>query len=409
MDIDTAALAARLTGSLLRPGDPDFDDVCSGYQQHDPHRPDVVVLPATPADVVTAVRFAAERQLPVAVQASGHGRGAGLDGGVLISTRDLTALDVDPATRTARAGAGVRWREVLDAAGAHGLAPLSGTSPGVGVVGYTLGGGTGWLGRRYGYAADHVVRVDLVTLDGALHEVTAESDPELFWALRGGGGSFGIVTAIEFELVDVPTVFGGSLTVDVAAQPDVLSRWRDWSADLPDAATTAISVLTMPDVVPVPELLRGRQLAAIQLAFVGTAEAGEQLVAPLRDLDPIKDTLREMVFSDSGEISEEPDRPHAYHSSDRLVAAVPDVAVAALLHVSSPDDTADAARSLQDATLARFDDAGVTLGTSLNFAYGPMSQDARRAAFDDGVVDRLAVVARRCDPDGRLRSNHPVR
>src|SRR5882724_5820921 len=179
-----------LAGPVLRPEDADYDRARSGFQTAYRHRPSVIVAATSAADVRAAVRYAAGAGLSVAVQ----------------------------ATR-------------------YGLAPLSGSSPGVGVVGYTLGGGLGVLGREYGYAADHVRAVELVTADGAPWRVTTESDPELFWALRGAGGNFGVVTALEMSLVPVTRLYGGGLYFDTALVPDVLAAYREWTATVPDGLT----------------------------------------------------------------------------------------------------------------------------------------------------------------------------
>lgn len=192
---------------------------------------------ASAADVAAAVRWAADRGLTVAVQATGHGLTGSLDGSVLITTGRLDTVVVDPAARTARVGAGVRWRQIIDAAAPHGLAPLSGSSSGVGVVGNTLGGGLGLLSRRYGFAADHVRRAELVTADGAIRTVDAGTDPELFWALRGGKGNLGIVTELELggPAVGRPRS-GAAARRQVSRRPDRRLRARARRRLIPDAA-----------------------------------------------------------------------------------------------------------------------------------------------------------------------------
>lgn len=199
-------------------------------------------------------------------------------------------------------------------------APLSGSSPGVGAVSYTLGGGVGLLARRYGFAADHVRRIDVVTADGELRRVTATDEPDLFWALRGGGGNFGVVTGLEIDLVPVERIFGGGLYFDVAEVPDVLDAWRRWTETVPEELTSAVAMLPFPDLPMVPEPLRGRHVAHIPISYLGSVPEGERLVEPLRDLGtPLRDTLGEMPYLESGKVFDEPDRPDAYRSVNLLL------------------------------------------------------------------------------------------
>jgi FAD/FMN-containing dehydrogenase len=197
-----------------------YDEARLGYQRLDPHRPEVIFDVTSTAEVQEAVNHSAAQGKRVAVQASGHGLTRGNNGGVLIATRNFNGVRVDAQQKTAWIEAGATWQQVIDATAPYGLAPLSGSFPGVGAISYTLGGGTGLMARRYGFAADHVRRIEVVTADGVRRN--AEDDPDLFWALRGGGGNFGVVTGIEVDLFDVPTLYGGSLYFDIAENPTVL-------------------------------------------------------------------------------------------------------------------------------------------------------------------------------------------
>jgi FAD/FMN-containing dehydrogenase len=190
----------------------------------------VIVAPEEPADVIAAVRFARKHELPVAAQGTGHGPIFGCNGGVLINNRRMKKIAIDRAeARIARVEAGVVWGELLDAAHPYGLAGLSGTSPDVGVVGYTLGGGTGWLARQYGYACDSVTAVEIVTGDGRLLRATEQEYPDLFWAVRGGGGSFGVVTALEFRLYPVSMVYGGIVVFPDRARVRGFRTYVEWT------------------------------------------------------------------------------------------------------------------------------------------------------------------------------------
>ncbi|HSU11167.1 MAG TPA: FAD-binding oxidoreductase, partial [Pseudonocardia sp.] len=208
---DTIALAAAVAGPVLVPGDPGFAEEVTGYNLAAVTAPAVVVGATSADDVAEAVRWAVATHRKVAVQATGHGLYADLGDTVLISTRRMDAVHVDPDTRTARVGAGARWRAVIDAAAPHGLAPLNGSSSTVGVVGYTTGGGLGPLSRSFGFAADHVRRLEIVTADGQVREVDPGRNADLFWAVRGGKGNLGIVTEIEFDLMPVARFYGGGI------------------------------------------------------------------------------------------------------------------------------------------------------------------------------------------------------
>ncbi|WP_439383813.1 FAD-binding oxidoreductase [Amycolatopsis lexingtonensis] len=316
----------------LRPGQDGYAEEVAGFQTAVPSAPAVVVPAESAEDVAAAVRYAAEHGLPVAVQATGHGLTAGTDG-VLISTRRMTGVEIDASARTARVEAGVRWGEVIQAAGAHGLAPLSGSSPDVGVVGYTLAGGFGLLARRYGRAADHVRALDVVTADGEVQRVEPGSD--LFWALRGGRDSFGVVTAMEFDLFPVGRLYGGSLYFGPDDVPAVLRAWRTWSAAAPDALTTSLAMVDYPDLPVLPAPLRGRHIAQIRVAYLG--EDGDELVAPLRAAAPVLlDTLKVMPFTESGSIAAEPRQPHGYHGTNATVSQLNDAMLDAVVEHAGP-------------------------------------------------------------------------
>jgi FAD/FMN-containing dehydrogenase len=199
----SAGLADQVAGPVLRPADEGYEDELSGFDLSVRQRPAVVVGATGAADVIAGVRHALDAGLAVGVQATGHGITVPADDALLITTRRAAAVRVDPFDRTAWVEAGATWNRVLHEAAPFGLAALAGAAPAVGVVSYTLGGGLGVFGRRYGFSADHVRRLDVVTADGALRRVTAQEHPDLFWALRGGGGNFGVITGMQIELVEL--------------------------------------------------------------------------------------------------------------------------------------------------------------------------------------------------------------
>ncbi|WP_267242158.1 FAD-binding oxidoreductase [Streptomyces sp. PR69] len=436
-------LAAGLKGEVFMPGDPEYTAECSGFNEIARHRPSLVVAARGTEDVSAAVRFAAEQDLPVGVQATGHGIAAPVRGGVLISTRRMNAVAVDPVARIARVEAGARWHQVIAAAAYHGLAPLNGSSHLVGVVGYTLGGGLGPLGRRYGYAADHVTRIEVVTADGTPRTVTAADDSGLFWALRGGKGNFGVVTALEFSLMPVSRLYGGGIYFPGELSPSLLRTWRRWTETVPETMTSSVALLRLPDVPAVPELLRGRLTAHLRISFIGPEEEGERLVQPLRDVGPcVLDTVGDMPYSAVADIHQDPAEPLPYHERNIVLRALEDDAVDRLMDLAGPGSSCtdlmvelrqlggalarppavpnavgnrDGAFTL--ATLSQPGSPDRVLGpmgrwgtgrTYLNFLAGPDTVGAARGCFDPAVYARLLRVKARHDPGNLFRIGHAL-
>jgi hypothetical protein len=331
------ALDRLLAGRAYRPGSPGFDATCAGFDLAAIPAPDVAVRAASEADVSIAVRFAARHSLPVAVRATGHGPIPGADGGVLIDTRAMSAVTVDPARRTATIGAGVTWAPVLTACAPLGLAPLCGSAPGVGAVSYTLGGGLGPIGRRYGYSADRVRRLRVVTASGEPQEVTADTEPELFWAIRGGGGNFGVTTELEIDLMPVPRLYGGGLFFPGQAAPELLAAFGRCTAVAPAELSLSLAFITFPDIDPVPAPLRGRFVAHLRVAYLGAQAEAEALIAPLRAVArPLADTVRPLPVSEIGSIHADPSAPQPVCCGSSILPRWDDAATAVLLgHVGA--------------------------------------------------------------------------
>ncbi|MGW5661151.1 FAD-binding oxidoreductase [Streptomyces sp. NPDC003758] len=428
---------------LLRPGDAGYDDELAGFQTGFTQRPSVIAAVRSTADVVAAVRYAAAEELPVGVQATGHGLPGGYEGGLLITTRRLDGLAVDPEARTVRVQAGVRWGQVVAAAEPYGLAPLNGSAPGVGAVSYTLGGGLGILAREFGYAADHVRWLEVVTADGELRRVTPESDPDLYWALLGAGQNFGIVTELEIGLVPVRTLYGGSLAfdgreVDPAA---VLRAYEAWTRTVPDSLTSSFAAVPYPDLPALPPHLCGRYLVSIRIAHTGAD--GERLTAPLREIGPVlSDSLREMPYAESHTIHSDPDFPHAYYGDSAVLRELDVERAGELLKRTGPEagqmcvvqvnhlggalarpapnavpyregrflvrlltvgDRERARAVLDPAFVLLADDR---LGRSLNFAFG--SGDRGAGLYDPETRKRLAGLKETYDPANLFRRNYGV-
>ncbi|GAB2844250.1 FAD-binding oxidoreductase [Streptomyces deserti] len=425
----------------LRPGDPGYDDELSGFQTGFAQRPELVVAAASAGDVVAAVRHAATGNLPIGVQATGHGTPGPSQGGVLVTTRRMDRVTVDPVARTARVQAGVRWGQVIAAAEPYGLAPLNGSAPGVGAVSYTLGGGLGLLAREFGYAADHVRSLDVVTADARTRHVTRESEPDLYWALLGGGPAFGIVTELEIGLVPVRTLYGGSLVFDgrVVDPAVVLRAYEEWTRTVPDTVTSSFAAVFSPDDPGLPPHLRGRYEISVRVACTGSD--GDRLVAPLRGIGPVlTDSLREMPYAESHTIHSDPDVPHAYYGEGVVLGELDVPAAVELLGRTGPDAGAlcvvgvrhlggaltksapnavpyrngrflltlltvggrERARALLDPAFALMEASA--LGRSLNFAFG--AGDRTEGLYDSVTRERLAGLKERFDPANLFRGNH---
>jgi FAD/FMN-containing dehydrogenase len=309
--VDTLQLAARIDGTVVVPGDGAWDEARQAWNLAVDQRPAAVAIPESPGDVAEIVRFAREAGLRVAPQGTGHGGAAlgSLDDTILVKLHRLRGVAVDAESATARASAGTIWIEVVEEAARHGLAALAGSSPDVGVVGYTLGGGLSWLGRKHGIGANQVTAVEVVTADGELRRVDRDHDPDLFWALRGGGGNFGVVTAIEFGLYPIREVYAGILWFPVDRAAEVLSEWRAWTDGLPDETTSVGRILQLPPLEEIPEPVRGKSFAVVEVIHAGDEQEGREIVAPLRGLRPVMDTVEQIPVPALSYLHMDPDHP----------------------------------------------------------------------------------------------------
>src|ERR1700731_4520106 len=263
---DLGTLRAAVTGDVFAPGDHGYDEARRAWNLATDERPAVVVVAGSAADVVQAVRFARSRGGRIAPQGTGHGSEPlePLADAMLLRTVRMRGVRIDPAARTARAEAGALWQDGTLPRGEHGLAALAGSSPNGGVTGYTLGGGMGWLARRYGLAANSVTAAEIVTPGGDLVRADADHEPDLFWAIRGGGGSVGVVTALEMRLYPVRELYAGALFFPIQCAAEILHAWRAWSGTVPDEITSLGRILRLPPLPQMPELLRARAFALVE-------------------------------------------------------------------------------------------------------------------------------------------------
>src|ERR687893_229070 len=296
-------LKDALKGDAYVPGDGGYDEARAAWNLNAHQSPALVVVAEGAADVLAAVRLACDEGLGVGVMATGHGVAAPCDGGVLINTSRMRGVHVDPETRTARVEAGAKWSDLVPEATAHGLAGLQGSTSHVGVVGYTMGGGFGWLGRRYGSPAASGKEAEVVTADGELVRANAHENADLFWALKGGGGNFGIVTSLEFALYPITHVFGGNLFYPVEMAEEVLGLYGRWAEDLPEEVSSAVAFLNVPPIPEVPEPLRGRSVITVRACYTGEdlAQKGEEMLGPWRGfVEPIMDTFGVIPYEAMG-------------------------------------------------------------------------------------------------------------
>jgi FAD/FMN-containing dehydrogenase len=285
-------LRRRFAGRLSVAGEPGYDEGRAVVNPGIDGRPLVVAEAESPLDVSVALTWARERQVPFTVQSTGHGTHRAADGGVLLKTSALTRVLVDPDRRVARVAAGARWGAVLAAAAPFGLVPLSGSSPDVGVAGYTLGGGLSWLSRRFGFAADSVLRAQVVLADGRIVTASHDEHRELFWALRGGGGNFGVVTSLDFRLYEVPAASSGSAAFPLERAAETLACYREWIATAPDELSTAIVLLpSWPST--------GRPAFTIRAFSSGSAQDAAAALLPLYRVagTPLWENFREAGFA----------------------------------------------------------------------------------------------------------------
>jgi FAD/FMN-containing dehydrogenase len=442
----------RTMGRIATASDPDWDDARQAWNLAADQHPSAVAFVESADDVSAVMRFASDRGLKVNAQGTGHGAAAlgPLDETILIRTTRMRGIEVDPAAATARVEAGVEGAELGAAAHAEGMAFLPGSSPNVGVVGYTLGGGMSFLGRRYGFACSRVRAIELVTASGEQRRVDSDHDDDLFWAMRGGGGNYAIVTAMEVDLVPVSDAYAGALIFPAELGVDAVRSYRDWTATVGDEVTSRGRFLRPPPMPDVPEPLRDRPLWTVTAACIGGRGDGEAAIAPLRELgEPIMDTFDQIPSSALSRINMDPEPPIPALGHHRVLAALPDDAIDAFVGQAGPQAgspfvltelchvggafgrPADGggALSMLDAEFVLFGlgvpmtpELGEAIPAALDRlhdAMEPWSADggylnyAERPSDVDEILpaetcDRLAEVKRAWDPDGVIVANHAV-
>jgi len=332
-------LGSSLDGTVLLPGDQRFDSARRAWNLAVDQRPAAVIFPESAAAVAAALGYAARRGLRVAAQGTGHNAGplGPLTDTVLLRTDRMRGIRIDPQARTARAEAGVVWLDVVQAAARHGLAALAGSSPDVGVTGYTLGGGLGFLGRKYGLAASNVLAAEVVLADGRVVRADAEHETDLFWALRGGGGSFGVVTALEFRLFPHTEAYAGALWYPIGRASEVLHAWAELTrGQVPDELTTIGRLLNFPPIEQIPESVRGQSFVIVEAYHTGDPAQADALLAPLRALGPVNDTITTVPMPALSHLHMDPEQPVPGAADGMLVGSLPTEAVDAFINAAGP-------------------------------------------------------------------------
>jgi hypothetical protein len=444
------ALRTSFTGELHAPGDDGYDAARSPWNLAAEQLPALVARPRTVDDVVAVVRYAGAAGLRVAPRGTGHNACAlgDLATSVLLRTDLMRAVTIDAERRTARAEAGALCLDVNGPASELGLTGLMGSSPDVGVVGYALGGGIGWLARSLGLCCNTVVAVEVVTADGAALRCDADTHAELFWALRGGGGSFAVVTAIELELVALDAVYAGALLWPWEQAREVLQAWRAWTVDAPESVTTSARLLQVPPMPDIPEIVRGRNFVVLDGAVLGSVEHAEEVLAPLRALQPEIDMFAMVPPAALSRIHMDPENPTPAISDHAMLDGLTAEHIDAIVDVAGPGSGSPLVmvelRHLGGALQRAPEGAGVraTLdGDYILFALGvPMTPEVGAAigpalgqvhdavasavsgrsylnfaerridaatAFE-GSYARLQEVKAQYDPRDTIQSNHPV-
>ncbi|TKK89075.1 FAD-binding oxidoreductase [Herbidospora galbida] len=436
-----------IRGRVLAPGDDTFETARLPWNRAvDQGGVRLVVVPEDAADAAAAVRCARMAGLTVATQPNGHGAAGGLDGEVLLRTHLLRGVEVDPVRRIARVEAGASWGEVQAAAAKHGLSGPCGSSPVVSATGYLLGGGLSWFGRAHGFGASGVRAFDVVDADGHPARVTGGSDPDLFWALRGGGGDFALVTAVEIELFPAPSIFGGRLLWPSRHAPDVLAAFREATREAPDELSLWFNLLEFPPFPEVPEPVRGLSAVVLDLAFLGGEAEGRALTDRLAAIPGLMiDSRRPLRADEMGSICDEPTDPGASLFSGQILTGLPDDAAATILSAPGGPMVSVQVRHLGGAIARSSDDHGAHGRIAEPYLLGllgvapapPVAEIVRArqaeisralvpyttgrkpftylspgekaaAAFPAGTLARLREIKRRRDPHGTFRSNFPV-
>nr|WP_245655226.1 FAD-binding protein [Nocardia coubleae] len=428
-------LRSAIRGRILLPGDEGFDLAARPWNSTIDQSVRAVAHIADADDAAALVRYAHSAGMSLAVQPIGHGASGAAEGTILVRTDQLDQLRIDAGARSARVGAGVSWNAVQAASAAANLTGAPGSSSAVSVAGYTLGGGLSWFGRKYGWAADNVKAFDVIDAQGRRLRATADTEADLYWALRGGGGDFALVTAIELELHPAPTLYGGRMLWPVQRAPEVLAAFRSVTGQAPNELTVWFSLFQFPKAPP---------MVGIDATYLGDAAEGSRLLRQFDDIGGrVSDTRSTMAFTALDSITTEPSTPTPSRHRAAFLADLDDAAVGKLLAepvapllsvqirhlggaLAEPSDSPasaiseryyigflgiqtkpDDAAAIQARSQKYLDALGPELIGRTPFTMLTPGQTARDA-FSHDIIDRLREIKRARDPHGLFRSNYQV-
>ena len=444
-------LQRRVRGAVIEPGGPGWEAATQAFNLSFVQEPTLVAVPEDERDVVAIVEYARDNGLQIAPQRTGHNAeplGA-MEDTILLKTDKLRGVEIDVERRIARVRSGSKWEEVVPRASELGLAALHGSTPDVSVTGYSLGGGVGWYARKLGLSTNSVVAIELVTADGELRRVDHEHDPELFWALRGGGGNFGVVTAIEVQLYAIPEIYAGVLFFPWERSSEVLQAWLEWTRTVPDEVTSVGRILQFPPLPELPDFLRGQQFVVVEAVFMGSEREGAKLLEPLRALGPAIDTFAMVPPVGIAELHMDPPEPVPYTGEGMMLGELDSAAIDAFVAAAGPEsgsplvsaEIRHVGGALHRAgeghgALATFDSAYLTFALGMVFdeetyranreqlalvreALTPYDTGRQYLNFTEDHTDpatfyredayrRLRGVKTEVDPENVFRANHPI-
>jgi FAD/FMN-containing dehydrogenase len=440
-----------MTATFLTARDADWNLERAAFNILVDQQPAAIAVPRNADEVSDAVRSAAADGKRVAAQSTGHNAEplGSLANTVLLRTARLNDVKIDADAGKAWVGAGALWGDVIPRASEFGLAALHGSAPNVGIAGYTLGGGLSFYVRKHGLACNRVTAMELVTAGGEQVRVDAKNEPDLFWAVRGGGGSFGVVTALEFDLLRLPEIFAGALLFPAEQAREVLQGWREWTAGMPEEMTSVGRLMNFPPVLELPEALRGKSFTVLEVIYCGDPTDGPELVAPLRELGQVGlDTVDAQPPAGIAELHMDPPAPVPYTTESLLTHELPASAIDSLVEAVGPGSGSQLvsvelrhgggalSRAPQDAgALATLPGSFIAVG--VGFVPEPEAMAPNRAwlgafkavlepydagryfnfveetfditkIFPPDVLSRLRDVKQRYDPGNIFKSNHPV-
>ena len=449
--LDLGDLRRRFTGAILTGGGDDWDAATQAFNTTFVQQPAFVAIPADVADVITVVNFARDNGMQVAPQRTGHNAEplGDLSELILVKTDALQGVEIDAERRVARVASGAKWAEVVPLASELGLAALHGSTPDVSVTGYSLGGGVGWYARKLGLSANSVTAIELVTPDGQLRRVDLENDPELFWGLRGGGGNFGIVTAIEVQLYPITDIYAGVLFFPWERSAEVLHTWNAWTKTVPDEVTSVGRILQFPPMPELPEPLRGQSFVVVEAVVIGSEQEGAELLRPIRELGPVMDTFAMVPPVGLSELHMDPPMPVPYTGHGMMLGDLDISAIERFVELAGPDSGSQLVsaeiRHLGGAlvrqqshhgALGILDAAYMTFGVGMvmsdedhtshkqrlqlladglePWANGRQYLNFTEAATDPALFytpeayERLRFLKAEVDPQNVIRANHPI-